>query len=81
MLPFEPRRGRVDVVTDRDDELSGRVIISFSRKLLSQIEDYRYGRRIPSRAEAIRNLIEAWLKATASTGSAACPAPKSKDKR
>ena len=30
-------------------------------KLVERIEDYRYARRIPSRAEAIRQLIDAGL--------------------
>ena len=38
-----------------------RVIIPMDPKLVERIEDYRYARRIPSRAEAIRQLIEAGL--------------------
>jgi metal-responsive CopG/Arc/MetJ family transcriptional regulator len=33
-----------------------------SRQFLERIDDFRYERRIPSRAEAIRQLIEAGLK-------------------
>jgi len=38
--------------------LSERVIFPISRDMLERIEDYRYRRRIPSRADAIRRLIE-----------------------
>jgi metal-responsive CopG/Arc/MetJ family transcriptional regulator len=38
--------------------LSERVIIPISRDMLERVDDYRYRRRIPSRAEAIRHLIE-----------------------
>jgi hypothetical protein len=38
--------------------LSERVIFPVSRDMLERIDDYRYRRRIPSRANAIRRLIE-----------------------
>jgi metal-responsive CopG/Arc/MetJ family transcriptional regulator len=45
------------------DELSERVIMPMTKAMLASIEDYRYERRIPSRAEAMRRLIEAGLRA------------------
>jgi hypothetical protein len=45
------------------DEPSPRIIIPLSRELLERIDDFRYEHRIPSRAEAIRQLIEAGLRA------------------
>jgi metal-responsive CopG/Arc/MetJ family transcriptional regulator len=39
-----------------------RVIVPMPRKLLREIDDYRWANRIPSRAEAIRQLIRAGLK-------------------
>jgi metal-responsive CopG/Arc/MetJ family transcriptional regulator len=42
--------------------LSQRVIFPISRDMLERIDDYRYRRRIPSRAEAIRHLIELSLQ-------------------
>lgn len=49
----------------RDDELSERVIMPITRAMLARIEDYRFDRRIPSRSEALRRLIEAGLRAEA----------------
>lgn len=48
-----------------------RVITPMDRKLVERIDDFRYARRIPSRAEAIRQLIEAGLR------QAKKPAPRS----
>jgi len=48
---------------ERDDGLGERVIIPISKDMLARIEDFRFGRRIPSRAEAMRRLIEAGLRA------------------
>lgn len=42
---------------------SERVITPMPRSLVKAIEDYRYEARIPSRAEAIRRLIELGLQA------------------
>jgi metal-responsive CopG/Arc/MetJ family transcriptional regulator len=39
-----------------------RVIILMDPKLIEQIEDFRYKHRIPSRAKAIRQLIETGLQ-------------------
>jgi hypothetical protein len=39
-----------------------RVIIPMSASLIEKIDDYRFERRLLSRAEAIRQLIEAGLK-------------------
>jgi hypothetical protein len=35
-----------------------KLLIVFTKKLLSRIEDFRYENRIPNRSEAIRRLIE-----------------------
>jgi metal-responsive CopG/Arc/MetJ family transcriptional regulator len=40
-----------------------RVIIPMDKKLIERIDDFRFERRFLSRAEAIRQLIEAGLKA------------------
>jgi len=39
-----------------------KVLITLEDELLERIEDFRYGNRIPSRAEAVRKLIEEGLK-------------------
>jgi metal-responsive CopG/Arc/MetJ family transcriptional regulator len=39
-----------------------RVLITFDAKLLTRIDDFRFGNRIASRSEAIRRLIEEALK-------------------
>jgi metal-responsive CopG/Arc/MetJ family transcriptional regulator len=39
-----------------------RIITPMPRRLLERIEDFRYAQRIPTRAQAIRRLIEAGLK-------------------
>jgi hypothetical protein len=41
---------------------SPRVIIPIPKALIRQIDDYRWANRIPSRAEAIRQLIKTGLK-------------------
>jgi metal-responsive CopG/Arc/MetJ family transcriptional regulator len=38
------------------------ITMVFSEKLLEQVEDYRYENRIPTRTEAIRQLLEKGLK-------------------
>lgn len=40
-----------------------RVIVPIPRKLLKEVDDYRWAHRIPSRAEAIRTLIRKGLNA------------------
>jgi metal-responsive CopG/Arc/MetJ family transcriptional regulator len=45
---------------DQDVE---RIFTRMPRKLVERIDDFRFSRRIPSRAEAIRRLIEDGLKA------------------
>jgi metal-responsive CopG/Arc/MetJ family transcriptional regulator len=45
---------------DQDVE---RIFTRMPRKLVERIDDFRFPRRIPSRAEAIRRLIEDGLKA------------------
>jgi metal-responsive CopG/Arc/MetJ family transcriptional regulator len=39
-----------------------RVIVPMRQKLVEQIDDFRFSRRLPSRAEAIRQLIETGLR-------------------
>lgn len=39
-----------------------RVIVPMPPRLIKEIEDFRWANRIPSRAEAIRQLIKAGLK-------------------
>jgi metal-responsive CopG/Arc/MetJ family transcriptional regulator len=39
-----------------------RGMIRMRRELLERIDDFRFARRLPSRAEAIRQLIEAGLR-------------------
>jgi metal-responsive CopG/Arc/MetJ family transcriptional regulator len=38
-----------------------RIIVPMPKKLIAKIDEYRWANRIPSRAEAIRQLIEAGL--------------------
>jgi len=40
-----------------------RIIVPMRRDLLERIDDFRYDHRVPSRAEAIRQLIDAGLRA------------------
>lgn len=42
---------------------SERIVTPMPKSLVDAIDDYRYSARIPSRAEAIRQLLEAALKA------------------
>ena len=52
------------------DEKDPRVITPIPKPLLARIDDYRFENRLPSRAEAVRRLIEAGLgKAKPSSGS------------
>jgi metal-responsive CopG/Arc/MetJ family transcriptional regulator len=39
-----------------------RILLTVNEELLDRIDDYRYGNRIPTRSEAIRQLIEESLK-------------------
>jgi hypothetical protein len=52
------------IVHIMDIKNSSRILIDVPRELLRAIEDYRYTERIPSRAEAIRQLIERGLHTT-----------------
>jgi len=45
---------------------SSRILVDLPRELLRAVEDYRYSQRIPSRAEALRRLIEKGLESTLS---------------
>jgi metal-responsive CopG/Arc/MetJ family transcriptional regulator len=47
----------------KSDKGPERVILLVPSRLLERIDTFRYSRRIPSRAEAIRRLIESSLKA------------------
>jgi hypothetical protein len=46
------------VITENKDP---RIITPIPSKLLERIDDYRFSQRLPSRAAAIRDLIEAGL--------------------
>jgi metal-responsive CopG/Arc/MetJ family transcriptional regulator len=49
------------------DELnSERIITPMPKSLVTAVDDYRFSNRMPSRAEAIRRLIEMGLEAAAS---------------
>ena len=39
------------------------VLLLMEKKLVSRVDDYRFGNRIPTRTEAIRKLIELGLAA------------------
>jgi metal-responsive CopG/Arc/MetJ family transcriptional regulator len=39
-----------------------RIIVPMPRRLIAQIDDYRWANRIPSRAEAIRQLVKQGLQ-------------------
>jgi metal-responsive CopG/Arc/MetJ family transcriptional regulator len=54
-----------------DESASERVITPMPKSLLAAIDDYRFDQRMRSRAEAIRQLIEAGLKAAAPAAKAA----------
>jgi hypothetical protein len=45
------------------DELTERVIFPASKRMLEQINDYRFEHRCETKSEAIRRLVEAGLKA------------------
>lgn len=49
------------MVTEQDT----RIITPMPKALVAKIDDYRFQNRIPSRAEAIRRLVEAGLSASA----------------
>lgn len=40
------------------------VTLVLTEELLKRVDDYRYENRIPTRAEAVRNLLEKGLKGT-----------------
>lgn len=50
-----------------DEPNSERIITPMSKSLVAAIDDFRFAQRVPSRAEAIRQLIEAGLKALANS--------------
>ena len=50
--------------TESDDELlTERIIIPVSKIMVEEIDDYRFANRIGSKADAVRRLIEAGLRA------------------
>ena len=53
----------------REKEMDTRKIVSLPAHLAKAIEDFRFGERISTEAEAIRRLIEAGLEAQKSKGS------------
>lgn len=50
---------------DSTEALDVRITITMGKSLADRINDYRYGRRIPSESAAIRQLIIAGLKSEA----------------
>lgn len=52
------------------DEKDPRVIIPMPKALVEAVDDYRFSNRLPSRAEAIRKLLELGLSAAHSGGGA-----------
>ena len=51
------------VTVPREKEMDTRKIVSLPAQLAKAIEDFRFGERISTEAEAIRRLIEAGLDA------------------
>lgn len=45
-----------------DKDKNTQVLLTITKELLEKIEDYQFNNRIPSRSEAIRELIEKGLK-------------------
>jgi metal-responsive CopG/Arc/MetJ family transcriptional regulator len=45
-----------------ENEKDPRIITPIPKELLARIDDYRFDERLPSRAEAIRRLIEVGLQ-------------------
>ena len=50
-------------MSDEKELSTERVIIPMTKGLVTEIDDYRFGNRIDSRAEAVRALIKYALKA------------------
>lgn len=46
-----------------DDGLTERIIIPISKAMAAEIEDYWHGKRLRSKSEAVRRLIQAGLDA------------------
>lgn len=65
-----------------DDKDTPRIITPIPRELLRAIDDFRFSKRLPSRAEAIRQLIEMGLQTTISDDTPAPydPGPRQKEK-
>lgn len=62
--------------SEMDETNSERVITPMPPSLVRAIDDYRFSRRVPSRAEAIRRLIERGLTAEQQQPSADPPIPE-----
>ena len=62
------------------DIKNSRILVDIPRELLRAVEDYRYSQRIPSRAEAIRRLLEIGLQTTISDDAPASYDPGSRQK-
>ncbi|MGC8526154.1 hypothetical protein [Acidiphilium sp.] len=56
-----------------DEAISERIITPMPKSLVQAIDDYRFSERMPSRAEAIRRLLELGLKAAKSANSDSTP--------
>jgi hypothetical protein len=63
------------------DERTQRFSIAFTSSELARLDDWRYSKRLPTRAEAIRRLIELGLAADAVGWSPEAPAPKKAPKK
>jgi hypothetical protein len=61
-LPFDASAQPAYIVPMNEPN-SERIVTPMPKSLVDAIDDYRYSARIPSRAEAIRQLLEAALKA------------------
>lgn len=51
-----------------DEQLTERVIVPMTKTMVAAIADYRFEHRIESKAEAVRSLVAAGLKAESKKG-------------
>jgi hypothetical protein len=73
---FAPMFAPPDQAADRVSGKTQRVAVSFPRELIERIDDFRFANRVESRAEAIRQLIEAGLEANSpGSGPHSSPVP------
>jgi hypothetical protein len=54
--------GTISAMVAKPSEPTERIHIEMPKELIERIDDFRFERRLPSRAEAIRQLIEAGLR-------------------